>query len=64
MSKVYCKNHRMKLIFIRYLEFENVFIEVGWCPKCRREYCEYSDVSPVYVSNYEWLVKEGGEKEK
>ena len=59
MSQVNCKIHQERLIFTRFLEFENDVIEVGWCSKCRREYCEYSDVSPVYISNYEWLVKEG-----
>ena len=59
-SYVYCKNHRKKLIHLKKIMNNGVFIEVGWCSKCRIEYCEYSDVSSVYISNYEWLVKEGG----
>ena len=64
MSEIYCKIHSEKLIFTRFLDFDKnkPFLEIGWCPKCHKEYCEYSDVSPIYISNYEWLVKEGGEK--
>lgn len=54
-SEIYCKIHRIKLIYLRYIQNNKEFIEVGYCSKCYKEYCEYSDISPIYISNYEWL---------
>lgn len=53
-SEVYCKIHRFKLIHLKYLDTNGDILETGYCPKCNHEYCEYSDVSPIYISNYEF----------
>ena len=57
-SQLYCKQHVIKLIHNRIIENQGVFIEIGYCPKCQKEYCEYSDISPVYISNYDWLYED------
>lgn len=54
-SEIYCKLHRIKLIHIRKIQNHTTFIEIGYCSKCNKEYTEYSDISPIYISNYEWL---------
>lgn len=54
MSVVYCRIHREKLIHLKYVDNKGDVIETGYCFKCNREYCEYSDVSPIYISNYEF----------
>ena len=58
MSGVYCQIHREKLIHLRAIENKGDSIECGYCPKCNKEYCEYSDISPIYISNYEWMYGE------
>jgi len=54
-SKLYCKIHKLELIHNRIINENNCLIEIGYCSKCHKEYCEYSDISEVYISNYEWL---------
>jgi len=56
-SEIYCKLHRLKLIHSKRIININTFIEVGYCCKCNKDYCEYSDISPVYISNYEWIYE-------
>ena len=53
-AEPYCKIHRVKLPFVR---IENG-VEIYYCPKCRKEYCEFADISPIYWSNYEWLYND------
>ena len=50
-AEPYCKIHYLKLRFVR---IENN-VEIYYCYKCNKEYTEYSDISPIYWSNYEWL---------
>ena len=54
-SKLYCKIHQLELIHNRYIDNNGTLIEIGYCSKCNKEYCEYSDISNIYISNYEWL---------
>lgn len=58
-SEIYCKKHRIKLIHNRTITYgkNNTSLETGYCPRCHKTYCEYSDISPVYISNYEWLYE-------
>ena len=58
-SKVYCQIHRIPLIHLREIDNDGDRIEVGYCCKCKREYCEYKDVNSIYISNYEWLYGDG-----
>ena len=57
LSELYCKIHRVKLIHNKIIIYgeNNTPLEIGYCPKCRKELCEFSDISPIYISNYEWL---------
>jgi len=55
VSEVYCQKHQKKLIFTRIIFNNNSSVEVGYCSKCQKQYCEFSDINPVYISNYEWL---------
>lgn len=55
LSELYCKIHQEKLIHTKYIQNENDTIEIGYCYKCNKEYTEYSDINPIYISNYEWL---------
>lgn len=50
-AEIYCKIHYLKLKFVRI----ELGIEIYYCSKCRKEYTEFTDISPVYWSNYEWL---------
>lgn len=50
-AEPYCKLHRIKLTFVR-IEYG---VKIYYCPKCRKEYTEFPDISPIYWSNYEWL---------
>ena len=56
-SELYCAKHQLKLIFTRFIDYgiNSPFLEIGWCPKCHKEYSEYSDINPIYISNYEFL---------
>ena len=54
-SELYCKIHRKRLIHLKQIDNKGDIIEVGYCTKCNKEYCEYSDISPIYISNYEWI---------
>ena len=56
-SELYCKIHRLKLIHNRFIDNNGTIIEIGYCSKCHKEYCEYSDINPIYISNYEWLYE-------
>jgi len=56
-SEVYCKLHGLKLIHSKRIININTLVEVGYCCKCNKEYCEYSDISPIYISNYEWIYE-------
>lgn len=56
-SELYCKIHNIRLIDIKHIININCLIEIGYCKKCNKEYCEYSDISPIYISNYEWLYE-------
>lgn len=58
-SELYCLIHRIKLIHNRILIYgkKNTKLEVGYCYQCHKELCEYSDISKIYISNYEWLYK-------
>ena len=47
----YCKKHYRVLRFVR-IEFG---VEIYYCDKCHKEYTEYSDISAIYWSNYEWM---------
>ena len=53
MSEIYCKIHRIQLKFVR-MEFG---IQIYYCYKCNKEYCEFADISDIYWSNYEWLYE-------
>ena len=57
-SEVYCKIHRIKLIHNKIIININTPIEIGYCYKCNKEYTEYSDINPVYISNFEHIVIE------
>ncbi|KKM03530.1 hypothetical protein LCGC14_1773510 [marine sediment metagenome] len=57
-SELYCKIHKLKLIHNRIIININTPIEIGYCSKCNKEYTEYSDINPIYISNYEWLIIE------
>lgn len=59
-SEIYCQKHQFRLVFNRIILNGNIPIEVGYCSKCGREYCEYSDISAIYISNYEWLYGSEG----
>ena len=50
-AEIYCKIHRIQLKFVR----KENGVEIYYCPKCRKELTEYSDISHIYWSNYEWL---------
>lgn len=54
-SELYCQIHQIKLIHNKYIYNGNIEIEIGYCYKCNKEYCEYKEVSPIYISNYEWI---------
>lgn len=49
---IYCQKHEIPLIHLRKIDNDGDFIEIGWCIKCQKEYCEYSDISPIFISNY------------
>lgn len=53
-AEPYCKLHRVKLIFVR----KEYGVEIYYCPKCRKEYTEFPDISPIYWSNYEHIYEE------
>jgi len=57
-SEVYCSIHNEKLIHNKIIININTPIEIGYCYKCNKEYTEYSDINPIYISNYEHIVKE------
>lgn len=57
-SEVYCKIHQIQLIHNKTILNHNTPIEIGYCYKCNKEYCEYSDINPIYISNYEFIYKE------
>lgn len=59
-SEIYCKTHRIKLIHNKIISYgkNNTPLEIGYCYKCKKELCEYSDISNVYISNYEWLYND------
>jgi len=57
-SEIYCKIHKIKLIHNKKIINCKTIIEIGYCSKCNKEYCEYTDISPVYCSNFEWLYTE------
>lgn len=57
-SEIYCSKHQLKLILNRIIINYKTKIEIGYCSKCHKEYCEYSDISPIYISNYEWIYDE------
>lgn len=63
-SELYCKIHKLKLIHNKIIIYgkNNTFLEIGYCSQCHKEYCEYTDVSPVYISNYEWLYSNYNDK--
>lgn len=52
-AEPYCKIHRVKLSFVR----NESGVEIYYCSKCRKEYCEFADISPIYWSNYEFLYE-------
>lgn len=58
-SELHCKIHSIRLIHNRIIIYgeNNTQLEIGYCYKCNKEYCEYSDVSPIYISNYEWYTE-------
>ena len=58
-SEIYCQVHKIKLIHNRIIIYgkNNTKLEIGYCSKCYKEYCEYSDISPIYISNYEFLYE-------
>lgn len=57
-AEIYCKKHRRKLRFIR-----NIYgVDIYYCDKCRKEYTEYPNISPIYWSNYEWLYNQKEKK--
>ena len=57
-DKSYCSIHNEKLIHNKIIININTPIEIGYCYKCNKEYTEYSDINPIYISNYEHIVKE------
>lgn len=57
-SQIYCKIHKIKLIHNKIIININTPIEIGYCYKCNKEYTEYSDINPIYISNYEHIIKE------
>lgn len=59
-SEIYCSIHKTKLIHNRIIIYgkNNTPLEIGYCSKCNKEHCEYSDISPIYISNYEWLYED------
>ena len=57
-SQIYCKIHRIKLIHNKIIINIKIPIEIGYCYKCNKEYTEYSDINPIYISNYEYITKE------
>lgn len=52
-AEPYCIKHQEKLDFVR----KEQGIEIYYCIKCNKEYCEFPDISPIYWSNYEWLYE-------
>lgn len=57
-SELYCQKHQLKLILNKIIFNHKTPIEIGYCPKCNKEYSEYSDINPIYISNYEWMYNE------
>lgn len=57
-AEIHCQIHQIKLIHLKSIYNGKTEIETGYCYKCHKEYCEYSDCSPIYWSNYEWLYNE------
>lgn len=51
IAQPYCKKHKYMLKFVR-IESN---VEIYYCNKCHKELTEYSDISDIYWSNYEWL---------
>ena len=56
-SELYCQVHQLKLIHTKHILNVNVLIEIGYCTKCNKEFSEYSDINPIYISNYEWMYE-------
>ena len=54
-SELYCQKHQFKLILNKIIINHKTPIEIAYCPKCHKEYTEYTDINPIYISNYEWL---------